>query len=245
MSITVGSDDLKDSRIDGKKRDIEGSSTKIKDEDVLFAFLVLVHTVSNSGGSRLVDDSHDGHTRDDTGVLGGLSLGIREVGGDSDDGVSDGSSEVVFGNFLHLSENHSGDFFWSEGLVARASVDLDGGLGFGLDDREGEELLVRLDGGVGPGSADESLGIEDSVCWVGCKLVLGGITNKSLTFGSEGNIRWSNSVTLIVGNNFDSASFEDSDTRVGSSQIDTDDGSDIVLLVVSADGRGQKAQKEI
>lgn len=246
MSVTVGSDDLEDSRIDGEKRDIEGSSSKIKDEDVLLAVLVLVHTVGDGGGSRFVDDSHDGHTGDDTGVLGGLSLGVREVGGDSDDGVSDGCSEVVFGDLLHLSENHGGNFFGCEGLVARASVDLDGGLGFALNDGEGEELLVGLDSGVGPGSADESLGIEDSVGWVGSKLVLGGVTDKSLTLGSEGNIRRSNSVTLIVGNNFDSASLEDTDAGVSCSQIDTDDGSDVLLLVVvGADGRGQKAQKEV
>jgi len=245
MSITVGSNDLEDSRIDGKKRDIESSSSKIKDEDVLLAVLVLVHTVSNSSSSRLVDDSHNGHTSDDTGVLGGLSLGIREIGGDSDDGVSDGRSKVIFSDFLHLSENHSGDFFWGEHLVARASVDLDSGLSFGFNDGEGEELLVRLDGRVRPGSADKSLGIKDSVRWVGSKLVLGGITDKSLTLGAEGNIGRSNSVTLIVGNNFDSASFEDTNAGVGSSQIDTDDGSDVLLLVVSADGRGQKAQKEI
>jgi len=50
-------------------------------------------------------------------------------------------------------------------------------------------------------SSDKSLGIEDGVFGVSCDLILGGITNESFFF-SEGNVRRSGVVSLIVGDDF-------------------------------------------
>ena len=64
-----------------------------------------------------VDDTENVQTGDDTSVLGGGTLRIGEVGWDGDDGVLDGLAKIVLCNFLHLAENHGGDFFRGEGLV--------------------------------------------------------------------------------------------------------------------------------
>jgi hypothetical protein len=90
-------------------------------------------------------------------------------------------------------------------------------------DLEWPELDVFLDGLVRELSSDESLGIEDSVCWVSGGLVLSGITDESLIF-SEGNVRWGGVKTLIVGDDFDLVVHPDTDARVGGSEIDTDSG---------------------
>ena len=43
------------------------------------------------------------------GVLGGLALGVVEVGGDGDDGLGDRLAEVGFGVGLELLEDHGAD----------------------------------------------------------------------------------------------------------------------------------------
>lgn len=95
-------------------------------------------------------------------------------------------------------------------LAIRASFDL-----------EGPELDILLDDGIIELSTDKSLGIEDSVDGVSGDLVLGSITDKSFAF-SETDVRRGGSVTLIVGDDFDSVVHPDTDTRVGGTEIDTD-----------------------
>ena len=53
---------------------------------------------------------------------------------------------------------------------------------------EWEVLDVLLDRRVAPGAANQSLGIEHSVFRVGGQLVLGSITNETLSLGSESHI---------------------------------------------------------
>ena len=65
-------------------------------------------------------------------------------------------------------------------------------------------------------SSDESLCIKDSVFWIFGNLVLGSVSDQSLIVG-EPNIRWGGSVTLVIGNNFNSVVHVYSDTRVSSS----------------------------
>jgi hypothetical protein len=73
MGVTSGGQNLEDAVVDGQERDIEGTTTKIVDNDLALA-VSLVQTVGDGGGSGLVDDSEDVKTGNDTGVLGGLSL---------------------------------------------------------------------------------------------------------------------------------------------------------------------------
>jgi len=89
---------------------------------------------------------------------------------------------------------------------------------------ERPELDILLDDGIIELSTDKSLGIEDSVDGVSGDLVLSGITDKSFAF-SETNVGRGGSVTLIVGDDFDSVVHPDTDTRVGGTEINTDGGS--------------------
>ena len=69
-------------------------------------------------------------------------------------------------------------------------------------------------------TADKTLGIKDSVVGLAL-LVLSGITDKTFVF-REGNIGRGNTVTLVIGNNFHTVVFSDTNTRVGSPKINTD-----------------------
>lgn len=73
MGVTSSRENLKDTLVNGQKRDIEGTTTKIVDNDLALT-VGLVQTIGDSGGGGLVDDTEDVETGNDTGVLGGLSL---------------------------------------------------------------------------------------------------------------------------------------------------------------------------
>jgi hypothetical protein len=117
-------------------------------------------------------------------------------------------------------------------LLGLSSVlDLDDGLGGLVDDLERPVLHVGLDLGVRELSSNESLGVEDGVVGVHGDLVLGGISDKSLRV-VESNVGRGGSVTLVVGNDFDSVVLPDSDTGVGGTEIN----SNYQQLVIDSNG---------
>ncbi len=86
------------------------------------------------------------------------------------------------------------------------SLELDNDLGLVIGARfnlEWPVLDVLLDDGVVELSSDESLGIENSVQWVLGGLIVGGITDQSFVV-SKADVGWGGSVTLVVGDDFDS-----------------------------------------
>ena len=97
----------------------------------------------------------------------------------------------------------------------------DGGASRSRDDSERPVLHVRLDTRVSELTSNQTLGIEDSVGSIHSSLGLGGITNQTFGFG-EGDIGRGGTVTLVVGNDFDTVVLPDTNTRVGGSKIDTD-----------------------
>ena len=221
VSVTSSGLDLKDTLLDGKERNIESTTTKIEDQDVALASDLLVKTVGNGSGSGLVDDTEDVETGNETGVLGSLTLGVVEVGGDSDDGVVDGATEVSLSSLAHLGQDHGGDLLGGEGLGLALELNLNDRLASLVNDLEGEVLHVSLNLRVGELAADQTLGVENGVGRVHSDLILGGITNQTLGVG-EGNEGGSGAVTLVVGNDIASVFTEDTDARVRRTQVDTD-----------------------
>lgn len=183
VSVTGSRLDLEDTLLNGKERDIEGTTTKIEDEDVALTLNLLVKTVGNGGSGRLVDDSENVETGDETRILGSLTLRVVEVGRDGDNGVVDSLTEVRLSSLTHLGEDHGGDLLGGEGLLLTLELNLDGGLASLVDDCEGEVLHIGLDLSIGELAADQSLGVEDGVLGVHGDLVLGGITNQTLGVG--------------------------------------------------------------
>jgi len=221
MGVTVGGLNLEGTVLNGEEGDIEGTTSEIEDENGFLLLDLFVETVGNSGSGGLVNDSLDVESSNDTGILSGLSLGIVEVSGDSDDSVFAVLTEVLVGDVLHLDEDHGGNLLGEEFL----DLTLVGNLDLGLlvlsgDDLEGPELHVSLDFSVSELSSDESLGIEDGVLGVSGNLGLSSFSNESL-FLSEGNVGGGGVETLVVSDNFDLIVLPDSDTRVSCTEIDT------------------------
>ena len=221
MCVTGGGFDFEDALFDGQERDIKGTSSEIENEDVLLADGLLVETIGDGGGGRLVDDTEDVEAGNQTSVLGGLALRVVEVGGDSDDGVVDGSAEVGLCSLTHLGENHRRDFLRGEGLFFALVLDLDDGLAALVENLEWPVLHVGLHLSIGESTADKTFGVKDSVVRVHGDLIFGGITNETLRVG-EGNVRRGGSVALVVGDDFNTIVLPDSNATVGRSEIDTD-----------------------
>lgn len=78
--------------VDSQYRYVESTAAEIEDQNVPFTAALFVEAVSNSCGSRLVNDPQDIQAGDSTGVLGSLSLGIVEVRWYRNHGVRDGLS---------------------------------------------------------------------------------------------------------------------------------------------------------
>ena len=76
VSVTGSRLDLEDTVLDGENGDIEGSTAQIEDQDVALGADLLVKTVGDGGGGRLVDDTEDVQTGDGTSILGGLTLKV-------------------------------------------------------------------------------------------------------------------------------------------------------------------------
>jgi len=53
-----------------------------------------------------------------------MTLLIIEIRRTGDDGVVDGGSEVTLSDFLHLCEDHGGDFLRGESLLLPVDFDL-------------------------------------------------------------------------------------------------------------------------
>jgi hypothetical protein len=151
--------------------------------DTYLSGSLFVKTVCNGGSSGLVNDTQNVHSRDRSSVLGGLTLGIVEVGRDGDDGISHNGSQIGLSGLLHLEQDHGRDLLRGEGLDLTLVLDLDERLGALVDDLEGEVLHVTLDLGILETTSDKTLGIEDGVGRVHSDLVLGGISDQSLGVG--------------------------------------------------------------
>ena len=106
VSVSGSGLDLENTLLNGQEGDIEGTTTQVEDEDVALTLGLLVKTVGDSSGGGLVDDTEDVEAGDKTSILGGLTLRVVEVCGDSNDSVVDGATEVGLSGFPHLDQDH-------------------------------------------------------------------------------------------------------------------------------------------
>ena len=198
MVVTGGGADLDGGEVvlvlaDLKEGDVERAAAEVEDQDELI-FLALVQAVGQGGRGGLVDDAQDVQAGDFSGLLGGLALGVVEVGRHGDDGVGDLFAEVGLGVVLELHEDTGGNFLRRVLLVVN---------------------------GDGPVSAHVALDGRDGAVNVVDGLALGDLADQDLAGLGEGNNRRRGAATLGVGNDGGLATFENGDDGVSGSEVDT------------------------
>ena len=193
VRVAVGGLHLEDTVAQLQNRNIERTAAQVVHGD-LHVVLLLVQTVSQRGGRRLVDDTAHLEARDLARLLRGLALRIGEIGRNGDDGLRDLLAQIVLGRLLHLLQNDGRD------LLRRieASVDIDARrVVVAPDDRIGSARDVG--GHLVVGLAHETLDREDRALGIRNGLTLRRIADLALAVGGERHDRRGRAVSLRVG----------------------------------------------
>jgi hypothetical protein len=184
VGVAVGGLHLEHAVADLEHGDVERAAAEVIHGDLLV--LLLVESVGERGGGGFVDDAQHLEPGDLAGVLGGLALGVIEIGGDGDDRLVDLFAELGFGVGLELGEDHRGDLGGAEALGFAVDVDLDGHVAVGGgDDLVGHALQFVLN--LGELAAHETLDRENRVGRVGDGLAFGGLADQTLAILGEGH----------------------------------------------------------
>ena len=193
VGVAGGRLDLEDPLAEVEDRHVERAAPEVEHEDGLV--VVLVEPVGQRGGGGLVDDAQHLEAGDLARLLGGLALGVAEVGGHRDDGLGDGVAQVRLGVALELLQDAGGDLLRVVGLA----VDVDRPVGAHV-------ALHR---------ADRAIGVGDG-------LALGDLADEDLAGLRERDHRRSGATALGVGGHDGLAGLEDRDDGVGGAEVDTD-----------------------
>ena len=103
--IAVGRLDLEHAIADLENGNVERAAAEIVDDDL--AGSLFLQPIGERGRGRLVDDAKDLEAGDAAGILGGLALGIVEIGGNGNDGLRDLAAEIGLRGFLHFREDEA------------------------------------------------------------------------------------------------------------------------------------------
>ncbi len=193
LGVAVGGQHFKHAIADFQDGHVKGAAAQVIHQDLVGFFLV--KAIGQGGRGGLVDDAQDFQARDAAGVLGGLALGVGEVGGHGDDGLVDRLAQVAFSVLLQLLQHHGGDFLG--GVVLAVHGELEVGAHLALDGRDG---ALR----------------------VGDGLALGDLANQALAFFGKGNDGRRGPAAFGIGDHNRLAAFHDSDTGVGGTKVNTD-----------------------
>ena len=170
---------------------VEGAATEVENENGLF-LLALLQAIGQGCRGGLVHDAQHVQASNGAGFLGGLPLGVREVGGNGNNGVGDFFTKVRFGIALELHERPGGNFL-------RRVL-----------------LAVNVNAPVG---ADVPLHGADGAVHVGDRLVLGRLANNNFTVLSEGHDGRGGPRPLRVSDNGSVATFQSGNDRVCGAEV--------------------------
>ena len=216
--VAVGRLHLEHAVADFENRNVEGAAAEVVDRD--HAGLALVEPVGERGRRRLVDDAQHFETGDLAGVLGGLALGVVEIGRNSDDRLLDLAAEIGLRGLFHLLQNEGGNL---RRRIALA-LDLDPGVAVrGTDDLVGNELLILLHHRVVVAPADQALDRKNRALGIGDRLTLGRLADQPLALVRKSDDGRRRAHSLRVLDDLGRLAFHDGDAGIRGPEIDTDD----------------------
>ena len=227
MGVAVGADHAEHAVGYFEHRDVKRAAAEVEHHDRFLR--LLVEAVGERRRCGLVDDPHHLQARDLTGILGGLPLGVVEIGRDGDHRLVDLVAEIGLGRLLQRPEHLGGDLRRGELLVTGADLDV---ILRATDDLVRHHLLLAADLVVPPphepfDGVDGSLGIGDG-------LSAGDVAHERLALVVEGHHTRREAVALLVRDHLGLLALHHGDDGVGGAQIDADD----LLALLGGHDRG-------
>ena len=214
--VAIGGLHLEHAVADFQNRDIEGAAAKVINSNGLA--ILLVEAIGKGCRGGLVDDAQNFETGNPACILGGLALGIVEIGRNGNHGLLDLFTEVGFGRFLHLLQDHGRNL---RGRIALA-IGLDPCIAIvTLDDLERHQCLVLLDGRVFVTAADQALHGKEGVHRIGDGLTLCGLADKALAIVRKSNHRRGRACTFGILDDLDVLAIHDGHAGIRRSKVDT------------------------
>ena len=215
VGIAIGRFNLKHTVAKLQNRDIEGTTTKVVHSN-LHILASLVKTVCQSSSSRLVDNTANFKTCNLASLFGCLTLRVAKICGNGNNCLRNGGTEVILCGLFHLLENDSrnllGGVFTAANLNHRNIVStchyIVGYAGY---------IFCHLAHLL----AHKAFDGEDGVFGVGDSLTLCGVAHFTLAALGESHNRRGCAVTLAVGDNYGLVALHNCYTRVGCTQVNT------------------------
>merc|ERR1719300_290622 len=217
VSITSSCHNLENTLIDGQKTNIEGSPSKVEDEDVLLFLVGLVKTVSNGCGGGFVNDTKNVEFSDSASVFGCLPLGVVEIRWNGNNSIFHRFTNISFCGFLHFGKNHRRNFFWKE--LALFSLEFNFNDGTSSTSRfnvKWPEFHICFHNWVVELASNEPFCVKNCVFWVSRTLIFCGLSNESLGIRKT-DVTRGGSFTHVVCNDIDALISPNADTRVSCS----------------------------
>lgn len=106
-SVEIGGIKLKKEVEDLKKRKVESKEEKVIERDGIE--LDIVEKIGKRRRGRIVDDEKKLKKGDIEGIIGGMKMGVVEVGRKSDEGMSKGLEKVGLRSLINIMKDNGGD----------------------------------------------------------------------------------------------------------------------------------------
>ena len=207
-------------------RDIEGTATQIVNSNDTVAGC-FVDTIGQCRGSWLIDNTFDVQTSNTAGIFSRLTLWVVKICRYRNYCFRYCLTQVVFGGLFHFLQ------YFSRNLWRSFAVPFDFYPGIAivcLNNFVGHHFNIFLHYIIFKATTDQALNRIYCIVRVGHCLTLGWLTDQNFTFFSESDNRWRRSGALCIFNDFGLIAFKYRHTRVGGTQIYSDNLSHFLLL---------------
>ncbi len=138
VRVAVGGQNFEDPVVQFENRDVERAAAEIVHRND--AVLALVEPVGQRRGGRFIHQAQNFETRDASGVLGGLALGVVEVSRHRDDGLVHRHAEILLGILFQLAQHQRRNLGRRKGAIAK--LELNHRFAAGRDSERKELQLV-------------------------------------------------------------------------------------------------------